>query len=96
MDEATASVDYQTDAEIQRTIREEFQTNSLICIAHRLRTIIDYDKVLVMDKGMIAEFDTPYNLLYKSGSIFRGMCQESGEMDQLESLVTKPGDLINF
>jgi ABC-type uncharacterized transport system fused permease/ATPase subunit len=50
MDEATASVDFDTDTKIQQTIREEFSDSTLLCIAHRLRTIIDYDRVLVLGK----------------------------------------------
>ncbi|KAJ2656307.1 hypothetical protein IWW48_005098 [Coemansia sp. RSA 1200] len=80
MDEATASVDFDTDNHIQTTIRgPEFANSTLLCIAHRLRTIIDYDKVLVLDNGRVAEFDTPYNLLQKKNGIFRSMCKESGE-----------------
>ncbi|ORX73758.1 hypothetical protein DL89DRAFT_263774, partial [Linderina pennispora] len=79
MDEATASVDFDTDDRIQRTIRgSEFADSTLFCIAHRLRTIIDYDRVLVLDKGKVAEFDTPANLLNRQGSIFRSMCEKSG------------------
>ncbi|KAJ1667542.1 hypothetical protein EV178_001271 [Coemansia sp. RSA 1646] len=77
MDEATASVDFDTDDRIQRTIRgPEFANSTLFCIAHRLRTIIDYDRVLVLDKGRIAEFDTPYNLLQNENGIFRSMCEK--------------------
>ncbi|KAI9504890.1 P-loop containing nucleoside triphosphate hydrolase protein [Coemansia spiralis] len=80
MDEATASVDFDTDDRIQRTIRGyEFANSTLLCIAHRLRTIIDYDRVLVLDKGKVAEFDTPYNLLQNRDGIFRSMCEKSGE-----------------
>ncbi|KAJ1729342.1 hypothetical protein LPJ72_005025, partial [Coemansia sp. Benny D160-2] len=80
MDEATASVDFDTDKRIQNTIRgPEFANSTLLCIAHRLRTIIDYDKVLVLDDGRVAEFDTPHNLLQNEGGIFRSMCEESGE-----------------
>jgi ABC-type transport system involved in cytochrome bd biosynthesis fused ATPase/permease subunit len=50
MDEATASVDFDTDTKIQQTIREEFSDSTLLCIAHRLRTIVDYDRVLVLGK----------------------------------------------
>ncbi|CAE6493905.1 unnamed protein product [Rhizoctonia solani] len=56
-DEATASVDYVTDELISQTIRKEFADSTIVTIAHRLRTIIDYDKVLVMDQGRIAEYD---------------------------------------
>ncbi|OZJ03176.1 hypothetical protein BZG36_04070 [Bifiguratus adelaidae] len=84
MDEATASVDFSTDQKIQKTIREEFSESTLVCIAHRLRTIIDYNKVLVLDHGVIAEYDTPYNLLTgKKYSIFKDMCMKSGEFDLL-------------
>ncbi|KAJ1988801.1 hypothetical protein EDC05_005092 [Coemansia umbellata] len=84
MDEATASVDFDTDDRIQRTIRGyEFADSTLFCIAHRLRTIIDYDRVLVLDKGKVAEFDTPYNLLQSKDGIFRSMCEKSGEYEYL-------------
>jgi len=83
MDEATASVDFDTDAKIQQTIRSEFRDSTLLCIAHRLRTIVDYDRVLVLDKGRIVEYDRPINLLNRKDSIFHGMCQKSGEFDVL-------------
>ena len=82
MDEATASIDYNTDAKIQTTIRELESTT--ITIAHRLQTIIDYDKVLVLDKGEVKEFDHPWTLLQHSQSVFRSMCEMSGELDMLE------------
>ncbi|KAI9843545.1 MAG: ABC transporter 7, partial [Thelocarpon superellum] len=81
MDEATASIDYNTDAKIQATIRELDST--IITIAHRLQTIIDYDKVLVLDKGEVKEYDHPWTLLQQPDSIFRGMCQMSGDMEVL-------------
>ncbi|KAJ1679896.1 hypothetical protein EV182_001106 [Spiromyces aspiralis] len=86
MDEATASVDFQTDRLIQTTIRgPEFKDSTLLCIAHRLRTIMDYDRVLVLDKGEIVEFDTPWNLLTKYGEdgLFYQLCQRSHEYDKL-------------
>ncbi|KAJ5216416.1 ABC multidrug transporter [Penicillium cinerascens] len=75
-DEATSSVDLETDRNIQETIRTKFRGKTLLCIAHRLQTIITYDKVCVMDKGVIAELDTPLNL-WESGGLFRGMCDQS-------------------
>ncbi|KAJ2604065.1 hypothetical protein H4R99_002050 [Coemansia sp. RSA 1722] len=84
MDEATASVDFDTDDRIQRTIRgQEFSNSTLFCIAHRLRTIIDYDRVLVLDKGKVVEFDTPWKLLEDAKGVFRGMCEKTGEFEHL-------------
>ncbi|OBT52767.1 hypothetical protein VE04_05838 [Pseudogymnoascus sp. 24MN13] len=76
-DEATSSVDMETDDKIQRTMAAGFKGKTLLCIAHRLKTIIGYDRICVMDKGSIAELDTPLRL-YEAGGIFRGMCDRSG------------------
>lgn len=76
LDEATASVDVQTDALIQDTIRREFASKTLLTIAHRLRTIISYDKVAVFEKGTLAEYDTPLNL-YDRQEIFHDMCEKA-------------------
>lgn len=54
-----------------------FCGKTMLCIAHRLKTIIDYDRICVMDQGQIAELDTPINL-YNRGGIFRSMCERSG------------------
>ncbi|KAJ3237858.1 hypothetical protein HDU81_008767 [Chytriomyces hyalinus] len=83
LDEATASVDESTDANIQTTIRNSFKDATVVTIAHRLKTIIDYDRVLVLERGRIEEFDTPANLLGKPNGIFSKMCQESGELERL-------------
>ncbi|KAI0657563.1 multidrug resistance-associated ABC transporter [Cubamyces menziesii] len=85
LDEATSSIDFATDAKIQATIREEFGDSLLLTVAHRLRTVIDYDRLIVLDKGEIAEFDTPLNLIHKEGGIFRGMCIKSGTFGELEA-----------
>ncbi|KAJ6578750.1 multidrug resistance-associated ABC transporter [Mycena vulgaris] len=77
LDEATSSVDVETDAKLQRTIRTEFAAATLLCIAHRLNTIAYYDRILVMDQGQVAEFDTVLNLFDKEGSIFRSLCNEA-------------------
>jgi len=65
MDEATASVDIETDNIIQNAIRTHFADATVLTIAHRLNTIIDYDKILVLDKGELIEFDSPKNLLFE-------------------------------
>ena len=70
MDEATAAVDVETDAVIQQTIRSEFAHATCLTVAHRLNTIMDSDKVLVMDDGVAAEYDTPANLLANENSMF--------------------------
>lgn len=77
-DEATSSVDMETDDKIQATIASGFKGKTLLCIAHRLRTIIGYDRICVMDQGRIAELDTPLNLWKMDGGIFKGMCERSG------------------
>lgn len=59
MDEATASVDFATDEAIQQAIRKEFVGSTLITIAHRLSSVVDYDRLLVLSEGKVAEFDTP-------------------------------------
>ncbi|EGO28860.1 hypothetical protein SERLADRAFT_434751 [Serpula lacrymans var. lacrymans S7.9] len=85
LDEATSSIDFATDAKIQMTIREEFNGSLLLTVAHRLQTVIDYDRLLVLDKGKVAEFDTPLNLLNKEDGIFRDMCLNSGMFDSLKN-----------
>ena len=82
MDEATASIDYATDAKIQDTLRE-VKDSTIVTIAHRLQTIIDYDKVLVLDKGKLIEYDAPWELINWEGGVFRGMCEMSGDLDNL-------------
>ncbi|KAJ5364163.1 P-loop containing nucleoside triphosphate hydrolase protein [Penicillium cataractarum] len=73
MDEATSSVDSETDALMQNVIRTHFQTQTIIAIAHKLDTILDYDKIAFMDHGRIVEFDTPKALLSREGSAFKAM-----------------------
>ncbi|KAG1809100.1 uncharacterized protein BJ212DRAFT_1484598 [Suillus subaureus] len=85
LDEATSSIDFDTDAKIQATIREEFTDSLLLTVAHRLRTVIDYDRLIVLDAGEVAEFDTPLNLIQKEDGIFRTMCLKSGTFAELEA-----------
>ncbi|XP_034487738.1 probable multidrug resistance-associated protein lethal(2)03659 [Drosophila innubila] len=80
MDEATANVDPQTDALIQTTIRNKFRECTVLTIAHRLNTIMDSDKVLVMDAGQLVEFGSPYELLTECETkIFHSMVMETGK-----------------
>ncbi|KAF5327366.1 hypothetical protein D9619_004466 [Psilocybe cf. subviscida] len=87
LDEATASVDLETDKKIQQTIQTEFKDRTLICIAHRLRTILSYDRILVLDSGNIVEFDTPLALYANPDGLFRGLCEQSNifEKDIMET-----------
>lgn len=87
MDEATASIDYATDAKIQETIRE--LRNTTVTIAHRLQTIIDYDKVLVLDTGAVVEYGDPWDLINKEAGVFKGMCEMSGDWDTLHKEARK-------
>ncbi|KAJ8918369.1 hypothetical protein NQ315_008063 [Exocentrus adspersus] len=88
LDEATANVDPQTDALIQKTIRRKFANCTVLTVAHRLNTIMDSDKVLVMDSGTMVEFDHPYILLQNQNSTFYKMVAESGKSmgDQLRKV----------
>lgn len=78
LDEATAAIDLETDDLIQTTIRQQFSDCTVLTIAHRLNTILDSDRVLVLDKGLVAELDTPQNLLSNKQSIFYGMAKDAG------------------
>ena len=90
MDEATASIDYATDAKIQTTLRE-FKGSTIITIAHRLQTIVDYDKVLVLEKGALLEIGTPWDLIKKEDGMFRSMCEMSGDFEVLLEMADKAG-----
>lgn len=78
LDEATAAVDLETDSLIQATIRKEFAHCTVLTIAHRLNTILDSDRVLVLDAGQVAEFESPNNLLANQKSIFYSLAQDAG------------------
>ena len=80
LDEATASIDGETDAFIQKMLRTRFPDTTLLTIAHRINTIMDYDYVLVMDKGRASEFDSPLNLLSKNddNGIFSQLVDATG------------------
>ncbi|KAJ9163266.1 hypothetical protein P3X46_022952 [Hevea brasiliensis] len=97
LDEATAAVDVRTDALIQKTIREEFKSCTMLVIAHRLNTIIDCDRILVLDAGQVLEHATPKELLSNEGSAFSRMVQSTGPANAqyLRSLVFERKEKLN-
>jgi len=84
MDEATASVDLETDAFVQKTVRKAFAHCTIITIAHRLNTVIDYDKVLVLDAGRVGEYGSPYDLLSDPHGLLTNLVNQTGESSAAE------------
>ncbi|KAK4054059.1 hypothetical protein OIO90_003704 [Microbotryomycetes sp. JL221] len=84
LDEATASLDNESDRTMQKVIREEFDDCTNLTIAHRLETVIDYDRILVLDSGKIVEYDSPSALLNQPNSRFRALCEASGDLEELK------------
>ena len=78
LDEATSALDLETDSVIQKTIRESFVDVTILTIAHRINTVVDYDKVLVLDQGKIVEFDAPAELLKNENSMFYALAKNAG------------------
>ncbi|OEJ88398.1 Bile pigment transporter 1 [Hanseniaspora osmophila] len=82
LDEATAAVDMETDKIIQETIRSKFNERTILTIAHRIDTVLDSDKILVLDKGEIKEFDHPDKLLEDKSTIFYSLCEKGGYLNK--------------
>ncbi|KAG0280643.1 Multidrug resistance-associated protein 1 [Linnemannia gamsii] len=81
LDEATSAVDIETDELIQKTIREEFKDRTLLTIAHRIKTVMDSDKILVLEQGRVVEFESPKVLLgRKEASLFYRLAEQAGEV----------------
>ncbi|KAG0322889.1 hypothetical protein BG000_002779, partial [Podila horticola] len=82
LDEATAAVDVETDELIQKTIRKEFKDRTILTIAHRIKTVMDSDKMLVLEKGCVQEFESPKELLKTRDSLFFKLAQQAGEVKE--------------
>jgi len=84
LDEATSAIDHKTDAIIQESLRNELKEDvTVLTVAHRLQTIMDSDKIMVLDAGRIVEFDSPKTLLSKPSGLLRSLVEESGDRDTL-------------
>lgn len=84
LDEATAAVDVETDAMLQTTLRSNmFKDRTIITIAHRINTILDSDRIVVLDHGVVAEFDTPSALVRRRG-LFYELVKEAGLLDSID------------
>jgi ABC-type multidrug transport system fused ATPase/permease subunit len=77
MDEATANIDFKTESIIQKAISEFLHSSTVFTIAHRIKTIINYDKILVLNDGEVAEFDSPKALLKNEASLFYNLYSRS-------------------
>ncbi|OSD04422.1 multidrug resistance-associated ABC transporter [Trametes coccinea BRFM310] len=87
LDEATSAIDYETDTIIQTSLRQELGKDvTILTIAHRLQTIMDADKILVLDAGHIAEFGAPHELLKNEKGMLRSLVDESGDRDALYAM----------
>ncbi|OAX33730.1 P-loop containing nucleoside triphosphate hydrolase protein, partial [Rhizopogon vinicolor AM-OR11-026] len=83
LDEATSAIDYKTDSAIQSSLRNELHNVTQIIVAHRLQTIIDADKIMVLDAGKLVEFGSPWELLQNEKGMLRALVDESGDKDAL-------------
>lgn len=85
LDEATAAVDVETDAMLQTTLRGSmFENRTMITIAHRINTVLDSDRIIVLQQGKVAEFDTPSELVRRRG-LFYELVREAGLLDSISN-----------
>ncbi|KAJ3251911.1 Canalicular multispecific organic anion transporter 2 [Boothiomyces macroporosus] len=83
LDEASSSIDGEADKKLQQVLRKELVDTTIISIAHRLNTIADFDRVMVLDQGELVEFDSPFNLLSDQGSEFSKLVDASGSANSV-------------
>ncbi|KAH7886476.1 hypothetical protein F5I97DRAFT_1926721 [Phlebopus sp. FC_14] len=88
LDEATSAIDHKTDAIIQSSLRNELNSATQLIVAHRLHTIMDADKIMVLDAGRISEFGHPWELLQNESGMLRALVEESGDRDVLYTLAS--------
>lgn len=86
LDEATSAVSPATDALVQRSLREGFEGCTMVVVAHRLSTVADFDRVVVLGEGEVLEEGRPREL-WEGGGVFRGLCEGSGEREVLEATI---------
>lgn len=91
MDEATASVDVVTEEKISQILKESFKNSTVIAIAHRLKSIADFDRVLILDEGLVIEYDVPHLLLKNSESMFSKLVEATGaaQADDIKQMAQK-------
>ncbi|TMW67024.1 hypothetical protein Poli38472_012140 [Pythium oligandrum] len=85
MDEATASIDHATEKKLQHMINRDFKDATVLTIAHRLATVLDSDRIMVLSDGKVVEFDTPHNLVENEGGVFYELAKEGGYLEQFQA-----------
>lgn len=94
LDEATSAVDMHTEALIRKSMEEEFRDCTTVVIAHRLATVVGYDRIMVLGEGKVVEFGAPWELLQKEEGVFRGMVRESGEEEGLRGMAREAAGVL--
>ncbi|RKP04919.1 P-loop containing nucleoside triphosphate hydrolase protein, partial [Thamnocephalis sphaerospora] len=89
VNETTTSMDSRLSSKAQEVIRNEFKHSTMLCIVNRLRTVFDYDRIMVLDAGRVIEYDTPLKLIRSKDSEFRKLCARAGKLEALTALISK-------